>query len=436
MSQFFCKLAFLFLWLISLSLSSQSLKFGNQILRDSGYSDLIGRKVAILSNPTGVFADTLVHIVDDAFASKNVTVVAILSPEHGFRGDHQAETGDPTIYVDEATRLPVLSAYELSPEELSSALKKLSVDCVLVDLQDAGVRLYTFVWTMYNVMQTVAMMQQEQELYPLRVVIADRPNPLGGELVDGPLLNLTCCVSGYGRAPITHIHGMTIGELALLFNDFFLGSSPSLHIEDLIIVCIEGWNRSWTWADLSITSEDNSFWIPPSPNLPTFISNAAYGATAFIEATTIAEGRGTTTPFTLFGAPFVNATLLFSALSRAMSSPALSISPFRAAYFEPTYSKYNFTDCAGVQWMRQIVPSFKNAISILTTLRDTSPVGSFQWDGSWFGHPGTELIDQYMGTPEVRRLIDAGEAAEYITAAFEPDSEAFKKTREPYLLYS
>ena len=282
MSQFFCKLVFLFLLRISLSLSSQSLKFGNQILRDSGYADLIGRKVAILSNPTGVLADTLVHIVDDAFASKNVTVVAILSPEHGFRGDHQAETGDPFIYVDEATRLPVLSAYDLSPEELSSALKKLSVDCVLVDLQDAGVRLYTFVWTMYDVMQTVAMMQQgqEQELNPLRVVIADRPNPLGGEVVDGPLLNLTCCGSGYGRAPITHIHGMTIGELALFFNDFFLGSSPSLHIEDLIIVRIEGWNRSSTWADLSITTEDNSFWIPPSPNLPTFISNAAYGATA------------------------------------------------------------------------------------------------------------------------------------------------------------
>ena len=136
--------------------------------------------------------DTLAHIVDDALAA-GVDIRCILSPEHGFRGDHQAETGDPLIYTDVETGLPVISAYRLEPPELAVAMAELGVDCVLVDMQDVGVRLYTFIWTMYSTMEAALLLPS------IRFVVTDRPNPLGGVLVDGPMINLTCCASGYGR---------------------------------------------------------------------------------------------------------------------------------------------------------------------------------------------------------------------------------------------
>lgn len=166
----------------------------------------------------------------------------------------------------------------------------------------------------------------------------------------------------------------------------------------------------------------------------------AYGTTVFVEATTVAEGRGTTTPFTLLGAPFLGSstTALAKRLNTEMraSGTRESDARFRAAFFEPTYSKYNFTDCGGVQWARGVDASFLGALQVLTSLRSLSvPPDSFQWDGSWFGHPGTELIDLYMGTPRVRLMLDAGESAASIAAVFEPDAAEFREARAAFLLY-
>jgi len=387
--------------------------------------ELQGRRVAILSNPTGVIQDTLDHIVDDSVAS-GVNVACILSPEHGFRGDHQAETGDPLFYIDEQTGLPVLSAYKMQPSEMASALSKLGVDCILVDLQDVGVRLYTFVWTMYAVMEAAQLFGSG-----FRFVIADRPNPLGGVLVDGPLLNVSCCASGYGRVAITHVHGLTIGELGLFFNASLAATlEPGAGMPELVVVKAEGWRRHQQWEDTGLA------WVPPSPNLPTPLSSLAYGATVFIEATTVAEGRGTTTPFTLFGAPFLGAPALAVALNNGTSTNETDHrASFRAAYFNPTFSKYNGTDCAGVQWVRDVAPLFSLAALVLVTLRDISPPGAFQWNGSWFGHPGTELIDEYAGTPAFREMIDNGSTALEIASAFIDDVKAFRETRAAFLLY-
>jgi uncharacterized protein YbbC (DUF1343 family) len=387
--------------------------------------------VAILSNPTGVFQDSLVHIVDDALAA-GVNVTCILSPEHGFRGDHQAETGDPLVYLDAQSGLPVLSAYELQPPELAAALLRFGVDCLLVDLQDVGVRLYTFVWTMYGAMEAAQLLGNG-----FRFVIADRPNPLGGLLIDGPLLNVTCCASGYGRAAIPHVHGLTIGELGLFFNATLASaraSAPSTSgagVPDLVVVKALGWRRHEEWAATGLV------WVPPSPNLPTPLSALAYGATVFIEATTVAEGRGTTTPFTLFGAPFLSAPALAARLNHGTQSNDTKVndSQFRAAYFNPTFSKYNGTDCAGVQWVRDVAPLFAAAAQVLVALRDLSPPGAFQWDGSWFGHPGPELIDEYAGTPALREMVDSGATAAEISDAFAGDAKAFRETRAAFLLY-
>lgn len=246
--------------------------------------------------------DNMNLIVDEMAQDEQLNVVAVLSPEHGFRGDKQAETGDPLFYIDKPTGLPVFSAYNMTTEQLTKVLVDMNIEAVLVDMQDVGVRLYTFVWTMYEVMQAVSIIHDQNASSVLRVVITDRPNPLGGELVDGPLVNMSCCSSGYGRLPIPFLHGMTIGELGLLFNG-------ALHIptEFVIIVKMLNWERQMSWT----VSKDADFlyppWIPPSPNLPTVMSAHTYGAIVFLEATTAAEGRGTTTPFTMFGAPFLDA---------------------------------------------------------------------------------------------------------------------------------
>ena len=361
-----------------------------------------------------MFQDSLLHVVDDALAS-GVDVRCILSPEHGFRGDHQAETGDPVYYTDGATGLPVISAYALNATELASALSALGVTTIWTDMQDVGTRLYTFVWTMYEAMLAAS-------LFGARFVVTDRPNPLNGLLVGGPLLNVSCCASGYGRVPITHVHGMTIGEMALLFNDY-IGTTTGARVLSLEVVRTEGWQRGMAWEQTGL------LWVPPSPNIPTPESALAYAATVFIEATTVAEGRGTTTPFSLFGAPFLNASALASLLNKGGPYSA-----FRAAYFNPSFSKYNGTDCSGVQWMRRVEPSFGVAMSVLAALRDLSGE-NFAWDGSWFGHPGTELIDQYAGTPELRKRLDAGQSAAEVAAAFSADASDFREARRPYLLY-
>lgn len=240
--------------------------------------------------------DNMQHIVDVMAKEESLDVVAVFGPEHGFRGEKQAETGDEAMYIDEATGLPVFSAYNMSPEEMAKVMIDLNVTAVLVDMQDVGVRLYTFVWTMYNVMTAVSLDTSLRE--NTVIVITDRPNPIDGVTVDGPLIDMSCCASGYGLFPITHIHGLTIAELAVLFN-----SAINLPPRNILPVLMKRWRRSYTWADTGL------LWIPPSPNIPTPHTALAYGVTVFLEATTISEGRGTTTPFQLFGAPFLNAAV-------------------------------------------------------------------------------------------------------------------------------
>lgn len=230
-------------------------RVGIQVLRDNNYADLVGQRVAILSNPTGVFPDSLRHIVDVTAAIPGLNIVGILGPEHGFRGELQAETGDPLLYTDTNTGLPVYSVYKMNQSQIEALLIDQNITTVLVDMQDVGVRLYTFQWTMYNVMNAASALLKTTSR-STRFVVCDRPNPLGGVLVDGPMLNMSCCASGYGKAPIPHIHGMTIGELSLLFNAQF---SPSL--PDLRVIAMDGWKRDMTWAETRLP------WVPPSPNV-------------------------------------------------------------------------------------------------------------------------------------------------------------------------
>mmetsp|Transcript_10895 Transcript_10895/g.20716 ORF Transcript_10895/g.20716 Transcript_10895/m.20716 type:complete len:415 (-) Transcript_10895:21-1265(-) len=394
---------------------------GNMVLRNGGYQQLQGERIAVLSNPTGVFSDSFEHIVDAMHFNTSLQVQLILGPEHGFRGEKQAETGDPDKYIDSVTGLPVYSAYKISPANMSAIFWRDNITAVVVDLQDVGVRLYTFIWTMFQVMTAGAITQT-----PPKFVILDRPNPLGGELVDGPLLNLSCCTSGYGRAPITHVHGMTIGELALFFNSFMNPKLPSSKLE---VIKMTGWQRSMTFPETGLP------WIPPSPNIPTFNVATAYLASVFLEATSLAEGRGTTTPFLLFGAPFLDAQVAARDLNIEFGCSNLAC--FRPAYFEPTFFKYNKTVVQGVQWVEtRSSVNFLAATKILVRLKALSPAANFSWDGSWFGHPGKQLIDHYAGTPVFREMIDMGMDAESIYRHFSNEISQFDQTRKRFLLYT
>jgi uncharacterized protein YbbC (DUF1343 family) len=416
---------------------------GNSILRQSEYSLLAGHRVAVLSNPTGVFPTDMVHIVDDlhqissnkTLNKHNIELVLIYGPERGFRGEKQAETGDELLYYDSVTGLPVMSAYSMSTAQLQSSFLEYNITAVLVDMQDVGVRLYTFIWTMYNVQLAFGSLAADASV-TRQFVVCDRPNPNGGNFVDGPMLDMNFA-SGYGKVPIPFIHGMTIGELALLFNQQL--AAPVANIE---VIKMKNWSRNMSYYDTQLP------WVPPSPNLPTVFSAVTYAATVFLEATTVSEGRGTCTPFTLFGAPFINAQTFAQEMNSALGCQAPhSAACFRGTYYQPTYQKYNGSVVQGAQYVEHLIgvnsktPSltlkgFRSATLLLQTLKRLStPAESFKWDGSWFGHPGVELIDQYAGTDQYRLMLDGGQTVDEIVSYFSVATEKFKQTRQPFLLY-
>ena len=404
---------------------------GNEVFRESDYSAVHGKRVALLVNPTSVFQDSLVHLVDEMNLPSNralFSLALILSPEHGFRGELQAESGDPPFYTDPITGLPVVRAYNTSASELAATLRLYGISAVVADLQDVGVRLYTFVWTMFDVLTASAESGVE------RFVVLDRPNPLGG-LISGPLLNTTCCTSGYGKVPIPHTHGMTIGELSLLFNSHLSVPLPS---SSLVVVQCKGWSRSLPYSATSLS------WIPPSPNLPTLSSALSYASSVFLEATTVSEGRGTTLPFSYIGAPFApNAGKSRERLNGRLGCGGGATSCVRSVWYEPTFSKYNASVVPGVEWSRaaDVVGRnfFFDALVLLTHFRDEDVTeeggeGGFGFDGSWFGH-GDNLIDLYMGDERPRRLLEGGATAEVIFELFEKQSSDFEIYRKKFLLY-
>lgn len=404
---------------------------GVETLRDSGWAPLTGgRRSAALVHSASALPDTLEHVVDALARAHNVNLAAILAPEHGFRGDRQAEHGDPKPYIDPATGIWVHSVYRKDTAALARTLSGL--DVVLVDIQDVGTRLYTFVWTLFALMRAATTLAR-----PPTFLIADRPNPLGGLAVEGPLLNTSCCASRYGLAAIPHRHGLTVGEAALFFAATLESANRSQPALNVSVARLIHWRRSYLFRQTGLP------WLPPSPNLPTADSAIAYAATVFVEATTASEGRGTTTPFQLIGAPFLNASRFARRLehgeppSRSKPSAPPTSHHWRSAFFIPTWFKWNGSACAGAELVRPSSTGlFRQGVHLLAALRSLAhPPSAFAWDGSWFGQPGTVLVDRYAGTPRLRELFDEGKSPDDIADAFEAEAAAFAETRKPYLLY-
>lgn len=280
---------------------------------------LKGKRVGLLTNPTGVDSN-LNSSIDILY--KEVNLVKLFSPEHGIRGDIQA--GEKVAdYIDDKTGLRVCTLYgdkKMPTEEMLS-----DIDVFVFDIQDVGSRLYTYIYSMSYVMQACGRFGKE-------VVIMDRPNPVGGIRVEGGYIEPEC-LSFVGLHPIPYRYGLTIGETALLFRGEF-------GVEcDLTVIPMEGWKREMYYDETGLP------WIMPSPNMPTLDTAIVYDATCLYEGTNISEGRGTTKPFELVGAPFIRGDRLAEAMNK-LNLPGVI---FRPAYFTPTFSKHEGKLCGGVQ---------------------------------------------------------------------------------------
>ncbi|WP_405832473.1 exo-beta-N-acetylmuramidase NamZ domain-containing protein [Streptomyces sp. NBC_01176] len=379
------------------------LRTGFERLRSDGYSLLRGRKVGIVTNPTGVTTDVR-HIVDVMHADARVNLVAVFGPEHGFRGTAQAG-GSEGRYDDPATGLPVYDTYLKSGQPLADVFTASGVDTVVFDIQDAGARFYTYIWTLYDCMEAARLAGK-------RFVVLDRPNPVTGRAALGPVLHREFA-SFVGRQPIAQAHGMTVAELARLFNKEFLTKPVALET-----VLMSGWKRSDFYDASGLP------WVPPSPNMPTADTALVYSGTCLFEGTNLSEGRGTTRPFELLGAEGLDGRW-----AEAVGGLGLPGVHFREAYFAPTFSKFEGKTIGGVQIHvadRAAFDPVRTGIALLVTAKKV-------WSG--FAWRSDQWIDKLTGSTGVRTMIDAGATADEVVASWRDELAAFRRTRKEYLLY-
>ncbi|MGW3387660.1 exo-beta-N-acetylmuramidase NamZ family protein [Streptomyces cinereoruber] len=376
---------------------------GFERLAADGYAQLAGQRVGVVTNPTGVTPDAR-HLVDVMHADERVDLTAVFGPEHGFRGTAQAG-GSEGRYDDPATGLPVYDTYLKSGRPLADVFTASGVDTVVFDIQDAGARFYTYIWTLYDCMEAAALAGK-------RFVVLDRPNPVTGRAALGPVLD-RAFATFVGREPIAQAHGMTVAELALLFNGEFLAAPVALET-----VRMSGWRRSDFFDATGLP------WVPPSPNMPTPETALVYSGTCLFEGTNLSEGRGTTRPFELLGAEGIDRR--WAEAANALGLPGVR---FREAYFAPTFSKFQGKTVGGVQLHvhdRESFDPVRTGIGLLVTARRS-------WSG--FAWRPDNWIDKLTGSTRVRTLIDAGADTDEVVGAWQKDLAAFRAVRKEYLLY-
>ncbi|MFI8071092.1 exo-beta-N-acetylmuramidase NamZ domain-containing protein [Streptomyces sp. NPDC086033] len=376
---------------------------GFENLAASGYEQLRGERIGIVTNPTGVTRDVQ-HIVDVMHTDPRVDLTAAFGPEHGFRGTAQAG-GSEGRYDDPATGLPVYDTYLKSGRPLADIFTASGVDTIVFDIQDVGARFYTYIWTLYDCMEAA-------QLAGKRFVVLDRPNPVTGRAAQGPVLHREFATF-VGRQPISQAHGMTVAELARLFNGEFLTSPVPLDT-----VLMTGWKRSEFYDAWNLP------WVPPSPNMPTPDTALVYSGTCLFEGTNLSEGRGTTRPFELLGAEGLDGR--WAAAVNELGLPGVH---FREAYFAPTFSKFQGKTAGGVQIHvhdRSAYDPVRTGIALLVTAKKA-------W--SDFGWLADNWIDKLTGSTRVRTMIDAGAGADEVVAGWREELTAFRRIRKDYLLY-
>ncbi|GAA1258246.1 exo-beta-N-acetylmuramidase NamZ family protein [Oryzihumus leptocrescens] len=379
-----------------------------------GWSELRGQRVGIITNPTGILRDRR-SIVDEMVGSGAVNVVAVFGPEHGFRGTAQAGSSEGTS-TDPRTGVTVYDAYGASAEKLAGMFRTARVETVVFDIQDVGARFYTYIWTMYTAMRAAVATGA-------RFVVLDRPNPVGGT-ARGPMMTKPW-ESGVGLKEIVQAHGMTVGELARFFGGEFLEADAGGRLAELTVVAVRGWRRDVPYAGTGLP------WVMPSPNMPTPDTALVYPGMGMFEGTLLSEGRGTTRPFELIGAPWVD--YRWAERLSAMDLPGTA---FREAYFTPTFNKFVNTVCGGVQVEvtdpRRFDP-LRVGVEMLVAARALYP--QFGWRYDSYDPARPYWIDKVTGSTRLRDMVSAGATADDVTGAWAQELSAFERARRPYLLY-
>jgi uncharacterized protein YbbC (DUF1343 family) len=370
-----------------------------------------GQRVGVVCNPASIDSGFR-HTVDRLIEDPGVTVSAIFGPQHGFRSDLQDNMIETPHARDARRRVPIFSLYSETREPTAEMLR--DVDVLVIDLQDVGTRVYTYIYTAANCMRAAAR-------HGVRVVVCDRPNPVGGDDVEGGLLQ-PAYTSFVGQFPIPLRHGMTIGEIARLFNDAYgIGAS-------LDVVPLEGWRRSMYHDETGVP------WVIPSPNLPTLDSAIVYPGAVLFEGTRLSEGRGTTRPFELIGAPWIDA----ERLADAMNGRGLPGVHFRPAFFEPTFQKHAKQTCGGCQMHvrnRRAFRPVRTAVELMAEFRKQDPA-RFAWREPPYEYEhDKQPIDILSGSDRLRITLDDGREVGPLIAAWAPEEETFRRIREPYLIY-
>jgi len=389
------------------------MRTGLELLLDSPGRVLGKARVGLVANPTTVDR-RLEHAIDLLDAHPDIDLRMLFGPEHGIRGAAQYMVG-VTSGCDVVTGLPEISLYGSSFESLSPAPEHLSeIDVLLFDIQDIGARYYTYAATMALCMRAAAKAD-------VKVVVLDRPNPIGGLQIEGgglePSLENFC-----GLYPVPQRHAMTVGELARLYNTTFEIRC------DLEVVPCEGWQRAQYFDETDLP------WVMPSPNMPTLGTAIVYPGLCLLEATNLSEGRGTTRPFELLGAPFVDGRRLSAELGR-YELPGVA---FRPCVFEPTFDKHAGKSCGAVQIHvtdRRAFDAYRTGLAVLVAAKKLWP-REFAWRKTVYEfRDDVPAIDLLTGKPAVRAAIDAGHDLDAVAAAASGGIERYEEGRDAALLY-
>ncbi len=393
-------------------------KTGLDHLVEDRYRPLQGQRVGLIANPTTIDS-CMRHLVDLLHEAPGVTLAAVFGPEHGVRGDAQDMIGVGHEH-DRRTGVPAYSLYGANVASLTPTVEQLEgLDVLVFDVQDVGSRYYTFAATMLFCMKAA-------EVSGLKFVVLDRPNPIGGLIIEGPLVQ-PGFESFVGAYPMPIRHGMTVGELALMFK-----SEMALDLELTVISC-SGWHRAMYWPETGIP------WVAPSPNMPTPETALVYPGGCLIEGTNLSEGRGTTRPFELWGAPGLDAYAICAALSSAEGAL------LRAASFRPMFHKYQGQVCQGVEPHVTDPTRFRSVVlyTAMIALARLQSLDHFEWRTETYEFISDPIaIDLLFGSSRERQLIESltgvNHLKEWMAALIEPWTSAeleFARRREEFLLY-
>jgi len=369
------------------------------------------KRIGLLTNQASVDS-TLHNTVDLLVQSYPKTIKALFGPQHGFRGEKQDNMVESQDFIHPRFNLPVFSLYGTSRVPTKEMLEL--IDILVIDLQDIGTRVYTFI-------TTLAYCLRAAQEHGKKVVVLDRPNPIGGTAVEGNLLKEQLR-SFVGVYPLPMRHGLTIGEAAGIFNtQHRIGC-------DLEVIPMEGWKRTMYFQETGL------HWIPPSPNMPSFTTALVYPGQVILEGTNLSEGRGTTTPFEILGAPFIDPFRLHYNLA-GKDLPGIHL---REVFFQPTFHKWQGEVCGGLQIHITDPDSYKPYVTSLTIIQEIHSLypRDFSWRNPPYEYEEEKMpIDLISGDDSIREAIEQGRDVNQLEASWKEELDQFREMAKHHFLY-